>query len=362
MYFHGEQPAGQIVLFLLLLPFAAYLLAEELHCSGILAAVAAGMTSNYTDLERRDHSATRIQSRGLFDILGFVLNGIIFLLLGFQLPGIYGGRAKQAAFDSIPGGNWELFEYAAAIMAALFVLRLLWVFGASRTGALLARWRGAEKWQVPSWRVMMAAAFAGIRGAITLAGALSVPLLLPTGKPFPFRDMVIFQATTVILLSLVVGCVALPLLLRGIVIPGEYDNKREEQDARSLATEAGMKAVEDVRREQRSRGGQAQPIDGSNPSGGGEDNPIYHDVGERVSAYYQMRLDASREEDDSHASKAEAFVTKLRLTGLRAERDKLYELRKENLINDKTLRSLVSEIDLYEISLVQSHERGDEES
>lgn len=361
VHFHGEQPASQIVLFLLLLPFAAYLLAEEIHCSGILAAVAAGMMSNYTDLERRDHSATRIQARGLFNILGFVLNGIIFLLLGFQLPGIYGGSAKQAAFDSIPGGNWELFEYAAAIMVALFALRLLWIFGASRIGALLTRWRGAEKWEVPSWRVMTAAAFAGIRGAITLAGALSVPLLMPTGEPFPFRDMVIFQATTVILLSLVAGCIALPLLLRGISSPGEDDSKHEEQEARSLATEAGMKAVEEMQLEHQSRGGHARPTDGTGEPDDGEDTGLYGEMGGRVLAYYQVRLDASREDDDSHASRAEAFVAKLRLAGLRAERGKLYELRKENRINDETLRSLVGEIDLYEASLVQSHQQDEEE-
>ena len=250
---HGEQPASQIVLFVLLLPFAAYLAAEAVHCSGILAAVAAGMTLNFTDLDRGDHSTTRMHSRTIWNILGFVLNGIIFVLLGFQLPGIYGGDLRQKAFDSIPGGNWELFEYAAAILAALLVLRFVWIYCASHIAALITRWRGEEKYECPPWRVMGAGALAGIRGAITLAAALSVPLLMPDGKPFPARDMIVFQATTVILLSLVVGCIGLPLLLRGVSMPEEDESgDREEREARIQAAEAGMRALEKAQQEHES--------------------------------------------------------------------------------------------------------------
>jgi Na+/H+ antiporter len=117
------DPAAQVAL-LLLLPFAAYLLAEAIHCSGILAAVAAGMTMNYTDVLKGSHIATRMQNTSVWGMVEFVFNGMIFLLLGLQLPSIV-GSARHSLADADQTNLWLLVGYVLAISVALTVLRFI---------------------------------------------------------------------------------------------------------------------------------------------------------------------------------------------------------------------------------------------
>ena len=234
----GEALSLHTVLLTLLLPFGVYLLAEHLAVSGILAVVAAGMTLDLVGLQRSDSPAIRLQARGLWTMIEFVFNGAIFLLLGLQLPQLI-AHPLRGAYQSVGRKEaWGLLGLAAVLWLALLALRFVWIWGAVRVSTQWAKWRGKRQ-EAPSRRVMGAAALAGIRGAITLAGVLSVPLALPNGSPFPARDLLIFLASGAILFSLLGGCVGLPIVLRGLQLPPEDPQEREGREARALGGGGG---------------------------------------------------------------------------------------------------------------------------
>ena len=200
---YGEETGSQILISLLI-PFAAYLLAEQIHCSGILAAVAAGVTMTYAEISRQALAITRMRRNSVWDTIQYALNGIIFVLLGEQIPAILAGArrtVRMTGHDSL----WWLAGYVLAIMLALAALRFAWVWVSFRF--TLWRARGELPFTKPDWRLVAAMSFAGVRGAITLAGVLTIPLALADGTPFPARDLAIFLASGVILVSLVAASV-----------------------------------------------------------------------------------------------------------------------------------------------------------
>lgn len=160
-----------------LLPFAAYIVGEKIGVSGILAAVAAGIATNFADLERSSYISERLQTEGTWSMVEAAFNGAIFLLLGLQLPSIIGVPLHQAGHDW-----WILVGYVAAISFALLLMRWIWlVLGVH--GSLLRAHRQGKMTERPSKLLNLATTLAGIRGAVTLAGALSVPMLLNNGQP-----------------------------------------------------------------------------------------------------------------------------------------------------------------------------------
>jgi Na+/H+ antiporter len=331
----GEELSVQLVLLRLLLPFGVYLLADHLAVSGILAVVAAGVTVDLTDRHRSGALAPRMQARELRKMIEFVFNGLIFLLLGLQLPEFIGRPLRGAYQSEGPGESWRLLSLTAALWLALLALRFVWIWGTLRASARWAKRRGGPS-DAPSLRYMGAAALAGIRGSVTLAGVLSVPLALPNGSPFPTRDLLIFLASGVILFSLFGGCFGLPIVLRRLQLPPGDLQERERREARTLAAAAAIRALEGIQ----------QPAEGSGPA-------LYLEVLGHVTAHYRLRIEAPRgtETDPLQATRAASFEREFWLTGLRAERAELYRLRSTWRINDDTLRSLVHEIDLIEASI-----------
>ncbi|MET0936488.1 MAG: Na+/H+ antiporter, partial [Luteibacter sp.] len=329
----GEvDPASQVAL-LLLLPFAAYLLAEHFGVSGILAAVAAGMTMNYTDVLKGGYLATRMQNGAVWAMVEFTFNGLIFLLLGLQLPGIIGG-AKGDLAQAGGGELWYLVAYVLAITFALVILRFIWVWVSLRFVLLRALHRGEKRPKLGT-RLVWTSALAGVRGAITMAGVLSLPLMKSEGVPFPTRHLMILLATGVILATLLIGAIGLPLSVKGLKLPGEDPRVREERKARALAAEAALRAIGDEQKR---------------VEGDGDENAVAlaSHVAARVMADYQQRLEAAGEEGDvPEKARAEAGTERvMRLAALRAERRQLYNLRRTHEINDDTLRTLIGEIDL----------------
>lgn len=335
------DPASQVVM-LLLLPFAAYLLAEHFGASGILAAVAAGMTLNYTDTGKGNYVATRMQTFAVWSMVEFTFNGLIFLLLGMQLPGIVDG-AKLDLAQAGGGELWYLAGYVVAITLALVVLRFIWVWVSLRFVFMRALRKG-EKRPKAGPRLIWTTALAGVRGAITMAGVLSLPLMKSQGVPFPTRELMIFLASGVILCTLVFGAVGLPLLVKGLKLPGEDPRVREERKARALAAEAALRGIGDEQKR---------------VEDGGDDKAIAlaSRVAARVMTDYQQRLEAAGEEGDvPERARAEAGTERvMRLAALRAERRELQALRRRHEINDETLRTLVREIDLAEAALTGLH-------
>ncbi|RNF28763.1 sodium:proton antiporter, partial [Massilia aurea] len=214
----GEE-SGSPILINLLLPFGAYLAAEHLQASGILAAVAAGITMSYVELSGRALATTRVRRAVVWDTVQFALNGVMFVLLGEQLPNIV--KAALVA-PELPAAHdvWWLLGNALAISVGLILLRFIWVWISLRLTLLAAR-RQQQAVYRPNPRLILATSLAGVRGAITLAGVLTLPLAMPNGTPFPGRDLVIFLASAVIVVSLVLASVGLPRVLRGLELPAE---------------------------------------------------------------------------------------------------------------------------------------------
>ncbi|AXL52523.1 sodium:proton antiporter [Paraburkholderia caffeinilytica] len=331
-----DDPAPGVVM-TLLIPFAAYLTAERFELSGILAAVAAGMMMNYTNIANVGPVSSRVRANSTWTMIEFVFNGMVFILLGLQFPHIL-GRALLDAHETSDAEVWRLIGYIATVAAALYALRFVWVW--------LLRWfasRGAAKHgvanAVPGLRTATVMTVAGVRGAVTLAGVLSLPEVLPGGMPLPGRDLAIFIASGVILLSLLVAVVTLPLLLRGWR-RGKDPHAAEEAMARTIAAQAAIRAVDEV-----------HDIDCADLD---ESASAYAaDVTARVMDIYRRRL-ATLEADQAPrelARRADALEFRMKLAAMRAERKVLLALRNSQAINDETLNKLMREVDLSETAL-----------
>jgi CPA1 family monovalent cation:H+ antiporter len=341
----GDVAATQMVLLLVLLPFAAYLLAEHVGVSGILAVVAAGVTTNFADLRRGAYIVERMQTEGTWTMVESAFNGAVFLLLGLQLPSIV-GRTLAAA------GHvwWQPAAQALAISVGLLALRWLWL----SLGVWGRRWRARQHGDAaarPTSVLTLAATLAGIRGAVTLAGALSVPLLMPDGTPFPARGELVFLATGTILCTLVIGSIGLPLVLRRLPPEGEPVAAREERRARLAACRAAIARLA-------AAPGGAQAADAAWLA-------QRQEAAGRLTQDYRKRIDlledpAAPRSPEAQAESPEALQQRrrrylvekeLRLEALHGERDALYAERHAHRINDESLRTLVEELDLAEVSL-----------
>lgn len=328
----GEEAGSQVIISLLI-PFAAYEAAEHLGGSGILAAVAAGITMSYMELTGRALASTRVQRTAVWDTVQFALNGIVFVLLGEQLPDIF-ADAVDAVQESNHSNPWWLAVYVLAINFSLAALRFIWVWTSLHFSSFLAKHRGEQgRARVPV-RLMAAMSVAGVRGAITLAGVLTLPLALPDGSPLPARELAIFLAAGVIILSLTAASVALPRLLSGLEVPAESHEDVETDRARLAAATAAIQAIESELHTLAS---------------GQSDADVYTEAGTRVMDFYRRRIAGNTASDDAARIRlGDNAERQLRLAALRAERDALYALARAHSLSDECCRDLVREIDLQE--------------
>ena len=334
----GEE-AGSQVLISLLIPFGAYLLAERLHCSGILAAVAAGITMSYAEQSGQALADTRVRRNAVWDMIQFTANGIIFVLLGEQLPSIASRAAHVVQSTGHTDPLW-LIVYVAAISLALIVLRFLWVWVALRFTLFRAVRKGLPV-QRPSLRLIAATSLAGVRGAITLAGVLTIPFFVADGSAFPSRNLIIFLAASVIVVSLLLASIGLPFLLKNLKLPPEPKALAEEDNARAAAAEAAIEAIEQLQK--------AKKV-------GRNETELYGEAAARVMEVYRRRIEKQglQGEAVSHLRKLEEIERQLRLAGIRAERDVYYERSRSRELSDEISRRLIREADLAEARLTGS--------
>jgi CPA1 family monovalent cation:H+ antiporter len=328
----GEE-AGSQVLISLLIPFGAYQLAEHIGASGILAAVSAGITMSYLELSGRSLASTRVQRTAVWDTVQFALNGMIFVLLGEQLPGILSG-AVRVVHDANHLNPWWLAVYALAINVGLAFARFIWVGISVNVSRIVARRRGEPLSVRPSVRLIAAVSVAGVRGAITLAGVLTVPLLLRDGAPFPARDLMIFLAAAVIIVSLLAASIGLPRLLVGLAMPSDAGDEDQRYRARSIAAQAAIRAIEQAAHEMAS---------------GQEDADLYADAAARVMDSYRRRFEG--EMTTEHAAeirRINKIERALRLAGLTAEREALFALARSDALSQENSRKLIRDMDLME--------------
>jgi CPA1 family monovalent cation:H+ antiporter len=318
----SEEPTVHAILSLLL-PYAAYLLAESLQVSGILAVVAAGLYMG--SQERRDTSvATRRHVGEVWTIVLYAFNGFVFILLGLEIPDV---------MRRMSGTPWhELVGYALAVWVAVNVVRLAWIFPAANLRPLFLR-SVREREGFPPARTVFVVGWAGLRGSVTMAAALSIPLVVGNGTPFPGRDLLIFLAATTILLTLLVNGLTLPLFIRWLGVHGDGVAEREERAARIAIAQAGSAAL----RARVARLTRPEEIAIATRMAGNYERLLL-----RLSANAARRADL-----DALAGIERNLVT----VALEAQRAELVAMRNAGTINDETMRALEAEIDDAEASL-----------
>jgi CPA1 family monovalent cation:H+ antiporter len=315
-----DDPVLQTLL-TVLIPYAAYLAAESLHVSGILAVVIAGLWAGGKEVQGLSAESRR-HAREVWRMISYVFNGLVFVLLGLQL------RHMLAAV-----GNYDaawLAWLAFVLWALLMTLRLAWVWASAHVRFRL-QWGWAGGRTGPDGRRMFLVGWAAVRGSVTLATALSVPMLTSSGIPFPQRDLVVFLAAATIVLTLALNGVPLPWLIRKLRPPTDDEALQEERAARVALARAGIVAVQAVL---------AQRADDEG-----------RDFADQLVHRYEGKI--TLREGDAAAAQVKAehisSARRLRLAGIQAERECLHGLHAQAVINDETMRLLEEEIDEREM-------------
>ncbi|MCC6874912.1 MAG: Na+/H+ antiporter [Sandaracinaceae bacterium] len=328
-----DANAGPRILLIVLFPYVLYMVAEHFALSGILAAASAGMMASRTQLVEARHRATRLQGTAVLDMIELSLTGLVFVLLGLQLPNILDSApaiARQAAL-SLPG----LAGTVGLVVLALMAIRAVWIWLSFSVTLYRARTPGRAH-RGPPLRLVLAAAIAGVRGTVTLAAALSLPLTLADGSEFPARDVAIFFATSVIVTWLLAASVALPRLFRAVVLPGDPGVDPRIEAQRMLAG-AAIVAIE-----------RHLATTGRGPAGASAD------AEDLVLASYRARLSA----DVLPFDETLAHERALRLVGIAAERVRLAELVAARRVDEASHRAILHELDIAEGALVAADRDG----
>ncbi|MBD2699281.1 Na+/H+ antiporter [Spirosoma sp. BT702] len=315
----------------LLTPYSSYLIAENLHISGVLSVVTTGLFLSVRTDQLFTHQS-RLQTNSVWEVVIFLLNGLVFVLIGLQLPSIVADLNGY----TLP----EAVNYALLISLVAILCRLIWVF----PGAYVPRWlsKGIRKREErPTWQQIAVLGWAGMRGVVSLASALALPNLLPNGTPFPGRDLILFITFIVIFCTLVIQGLTLPLLIEGLKVKEDIDEKREElRLRRNMALEA-ITYLE------------------ANHSAGS----VHDDVLNYVKNAYELRineLNGTLRAQNQHERPAELYqqAVQLQLELITVERDVLIGLRKGSLLDGEIFRNLEQELDLEaaRLSLVRQME------
>jgi CPA1 family monovalent cation:H+ antiporter len=308
----------------LIVPYVAYLGAERLHVSGVLATVVAGIWLGARSPELLSAS-TRLTATAFWNTFVFLLNGVVFMVIGLQLPGVI------RSLHDHPGE--ELLFHAAVIGAVVIVTRLLWVF----PGAYLPRWISARiraREPRPPMRNLAVMGWCGMRGVVSLAAALAVPRLLPNGSEFPERDLVLFFTFAVILVTLVGQGLSLPWLIRRLRISTDQSEDHAEREARRAAAAAALTRIKEFVGQEK----------------------LTKEAIDAVTAAYQERMDHLGDElaealGWSPTWQRSVESRRLRREALAAERQHLIALHRQHRVSKELLHKLERELDLEEARL-----------
>jgi Na+/H+ antiporter len=335
----SEDPSVQNIVSLLT-PFVAYLAAEELphrlwevlhdlvgvpadlHFSGVLAVVTTGLY-----LGRKSpyitSSGTRLQGFATWELITFLLNGLIFILIGLQL-----GSVVEGLDEYTPG---QLVSWALLVSLTVILVRIVWVFPATYVPRWVSR-RIRERDPSPPWRNVAIIAWTGMRGVISLAAALALPFQTASGAPFPGRDLIIFLTFCVILATLVVQGLSLPALIRALGLEDDHIGDKEETHGRIQVAEAALERLEEL---------------------GGEDW-VRDETAERVRGLYNYRRNrfASRfGGDPDGVEERSAAYQRLMIELLGAQRQRLVWMRDAGHIGDEVMHRIERDLDLEESRL-----------
>ncbi len=310
-------------------PFTAYIVAENLlHVSGVLAVVTAGLYFARR-APRIISSDTRLQGESFWQMLDFLFNGTLFLLLGLQLRRIVAGLGDTSLTEAI--------FYAFVVSAITILTRILWVYPATYLPRMLSK-SLRQRDPYPSWKPIFIVAWTGMRGAISLAAALALPYTTAAGAEFPQRNLIIFIAFVVILATLVLQGLSLPPIIKWLGVRGDNSTAREEAKVRISVTQAALDKIKTLEESEN-----APP-----------------NVLRRIKSDYRNRLtatEAALAEGEDACRVFYATDRSLRLEIVRAEREAWFDLRTKGEFHDHALRHVEHDIDLTEQQL-KDHDHG----
>src|SRR5579884_222807 len=327
--------------------YAAYLAAENLHLSGVLAVVTAGLYVGRRSPELLSPN-TRLQGLAVWDTAVFVLNGLAFILVGLQLPGILDGlRARP-----VP----SLMLYAAAVCLTVIVARIAWTFPGAYLPRLLPSVRRREP--LPPLRNVAVTAWSGMRGAVSLAAALALPATLPGGPFFPGRDLVLFLTFCVILVTLVLQGLSLPALITGLGVTGDGRDHHEEKLARFRAIEAAEARLAELSGSGWAPEGQLDLLRGYYRKRRTSVETRFgylrhdHDGDGRGAVDGHVHVDGADHLADHRRWQERMHRLKLEL--IAAERQQVVALRNQGAIGDDVMHRIERDLDLEELQLLDT--------
>jgi Na+/H+ antiporter len=306
----------------LLSGYFAYLPAQAAGVSGVLAAVTVGVYMGWYTPELTTPQ-TRMQGQAVWEIALLLLNGLLFALVGLQLPGILDSLSSRSTTTLI---GW-------AVLVSLVVIgaRFVWIFALACLPLLLRGVRADDP--APSWSSKTILAWSGMRGAVSLAAALALPLTTQAGDHFPDRELIVFLTFGVILGTLVVEGLSLPMVIRALRPEDDGLEAREEAKARIHAADAAVARLDEL-------------VD---------EDWVRDETAERLRGLYDFRRNrfSSRLDPDGDGSLDErsADYQRLRRELLDAEREAVVDLRREGRIDDAVMRRVVRDLDLEDLRL-----------
>jgi Na+/H+ antiporter len=315
-----DDPPTEITISLLS-GYAAYLPAEEIGVSGVIAAVTVGIYMGWHTPELTT-PVMRLQGLAIWEVLTFLLNALLFLLVGLQLPTV---------LDSISGQSaGELIGWGTLISAVVIVVRLIWQFTVVFLIRALDR-REIQRTRRSTWQQRVVIGWAGMRGSVSLAAALALPVHTHAGASFPDRDLIIFLTYAVLLATLVGQGLTLAPLIRLLGVEDDGSSEREEVSARIRIAEAAIARTEE--------------LDG--------EEWVRSDTLERVRGLYDYRRRrfGAREDGDSEYEERSGAYIRLMYELFDAQREELISLRNRGEISDEVRRRVERELDLEESRL-----------
>ena len=308
----------------LLVPYIAYLSAEGMRASGVLAVVACGLYLSHKSSQFFSANV-RIQAWAVWDALTFMLNGLVFMMIGLQLPFVLNGIRDY----SLP----QLLKYGLLFSAIVIVLRLIWMFPGAYIANGIRRRVFHQDVEMPTARQIFVVGWTGMRGVVALAAAISLPEYLADGSPFPQRNLIIFLTFSVILVTLVVQGLTLPPLIRRLGLAGAVGHQSEEDEARKAMMEAALAQLAEARKRD-----------------GAEFPAIYDDLEHRYKHRLANLTGQDKDQIGANPAKYARYFALMREL-LHAERRTAVKLRNTGRINDEILRKLEHELDLSDARL-----------
>ncbi|MGH9682536.1 MAG: Na+/H+ antiporter [Candidatus Acidiferrales bacterium] len=305
----------------LLAPYIAYLAAEGVHASGVLATVACGLYLGHKS-SFYFSTAARLRSGAVWDTLTFVLNGFVFVLIGLQLPYILKG------IETVSVGR--LLLLGALFGAVVILLRFLWVYPAAWVANFLRRKLLHQPKAFSNPAGVFIVGWTGMRGVIALAAAISLPEVLNDGSRFPQREMIVFLTFCVIFVTLVLQGLTLPALIRRLGMGGPQGKNAEEEKARRAMSEAALAYLEHARE---------------------SDKPEFTAAYDELIRVQRQRLnmiDGNSTAEIGYRRKDYERFHQISQQVRALQRATILHLRNENEINDEVMRRLERELDLVE--------------